>query len=206
MRPKVVWMNWSVKPFFCQKFCFHFFGQKNLKNLYESMLTVKLEKFIFYFAMLNIASSLCWWKTISLKLFFLFFIFIYGFEFCDIVPRISSLSFGTVNDIQAYIPTIQSIYRKVAPGKLFTFKFLLFSIDIKNCNPSQWHHSRYCVVHPMMSFFSSPRWRHCIFQLIFSTFWKFESDITHGSTFLCIYTLPTISSLSHHLDMDNCSP
>jgi hypothetical protein len=35
----------------------------------------------------------------------------------------------------------QSIYRKVAPGRLFTFKFLLFSIDIKNCNPSQWRHS-----------------------------------------------------------------
>jgi hypothetical protein len=39
------------------------------------------------------------------------------------------------------IGIIQSIYRKVAPGRLFTFKFLLFSIDIKNCNPSQWCHS-----------------------------------------------------------------
>jgi hypothetical protein len=51
----------------------------------------------------------------------------------------------------------------VAPGRLFTFKFLLFSIDIKNCNPSQWRHSivwftwwRHFSVHPddVIAFFN----------------------------------------------------
>jgi hypothetical protein len=79
----------------------------------------------------------------------------------------------------------QSIYRKVAPGRLFTFKFLLFSKDIENCNPSQWRHS----------FVWFTRWRHfsvhpdvviVFFNSFFPAFWKFESDITHGSTFLYI--------------------
>jgi hypothetical protein len=79
----------------------------------------------------------------------------------------------------------QSIYRKVAPGRLFTFKFLLFSLDIKNCNPSQWCHSivwftrwHHFSVHPddVIAFFNS----------FFPAFWKFESDITYGSTFLYI--------------------
>jgi hypothetical protein len=61
--------------------------------------------------------------------------------------------------------------------------------------------SFYCVVHPMTSFFSSPRWRHCIFhkavkkalifQLIFSRLlkiWKWH----HSRHYLSIYTsLPT---------------
>jgi hypothetical protein len=81
----------------------------------------------------------------------------------------------------------QSIYRKVAPGRLFTFKFLLFSMDLKNCNPSQWRHS-------IVRF---TRWRHFsvhsdehnrIFNSFFSRLlkiWKWH----HSRLYLSIYTL-----------------
>jgi hypothetical protein len=54
--------------------------------------------------------------------------------------------------------------------------------------------SFYCVVHPMTSFFSSPRWRHCVFQLIFSRLlkiWKWH----HSQLYLSIYTLTMFNVL-----------
>jgi hypothetical protein len=92
------------------------------------------------------------------------------------------------------VPLKQSIYRKVAPGRLFTFKFLLFSLDIKNCNPSQWRHSIVCV-HPMTSFFSSPRWCHCVFQLIFSRLlkiWKWH----HSWLYIPFYIYFALKSIT----------
>jgi hypothetical protein len=96
--------------------------------------------------------------------------------------HLATLALSFINEC---IGTGQSIHRKVAPGRLFTCKFLLFSIVIKNCNPSQWCHSivwftwwHHFSVHPddVIMFFNS----------FFPAFWKFESDITHGSTFLYI--------------------
>jgi hypothetical protein len=77
-------------------------------------------------------------------------------------------------------------------GSLFTFKFLQFSIDITNCTSSKWCHSimwftQWCnfLVHPndISTFFNS------MWPSIFPAFWKFETDITHGATFLYIGTL-----------------